>query len=87
MADSVKKQIAQLLLERFPDYDPVVALAEIAQDKETPLDLRVRCHESVAKYVHPQLRAVDVRSTRDPEEVEGLDIEVIGKDGETVVRH
>lgn len=57
-------ELAELLQARFgPDYSPVLALAEIGNDEAVPLDLRVRCLESVAPYMHAKRAPV-----RDPAE-------------------
>ena len=54
----------QLLMHRlrreFPNYHPVVELARIANDLGNSVDVRKDAHKEVAKYVTPQLKAVDV---------------------------
>lgn len=54
-----KKQLADLVAEKFPSYDPILALIEVALDQETPLDMRVRCHSEVAPFIRPRLRMLD----------------------------
>lgn len=54
-----KNTVAAMLKEEFPDYDPLKSLIKIAQLTSTPLDIRVNCHKEVAKYIHPQLKAVE----------------------------
>ena len=63
MARSFKKEIGEMLGRLYPDYDPVAAMAAIAQDEDVDVSVRVRCHETVAKYIHPQLKAVVVDHT------------------------
>lgn len=48
--------------ERFglDNYDPAIALAEIACDQSNPLDLRLRAHSAILPYVRAQLKAVEV---------------------------
>jgi hypothetical protein len=40
--------------------DPVEALAKIADDRATPLDIRVTCYRELAGYLYPKRKAVDV---------------------------
>jgi hypothetical protein len=47
------------------DYDPVVSMAMIANDPNNPIDLRANCHDKVAKYVRPVLKAVEVTGNVD----------------------
>lgn len=42
------------------DYNPFEALIDIAQDKDTPLDLRLQAHKEMCKYHSPQLKSLDV---------------------------
>lgn len=48
------------LKREFPNYHPVVELARIANDPENDVKTRADAHKEVAKYVTPQLKAVDV---------------------------
>ena len=52
------------------DYDPVAQMAIIAVDMRNKQDVRVKCHDSVAQYVRPKLKSVEV--TTDPEALETL---------------
>lgn len=56
--------------EVIEDYDPVAQMAMIAVDRAVKLDVRVKCHDSVAQYVRPKLKSVEV--TTDPEAIETL---------------
>lgn len=68
------RDIQDLLKKACPGFDPVVAMARVAyygqfqtRDVETghvafikaSTDQRVNCLKEVAKYVHPQLKAVE----------------------------
>ena len=44
-------------------YNPIQALMEIAEDKDTPLKLKIDAHKELLKYYAPQLKAVDVNAT------------------------
>ena len=41
------------------DFDPLVALAGISQDKGTPLKLKVEALKELSQYFHPKRRAVE----------------------------
>lgn len=41
-------------------YDPLFALAEIASDEKVDVAIRVKAHADVARYIHPQKKAVEV---------------------------
>jgi hypothetical protein len=67
-----KRALISLLEDRFPDYQPVIEMAakahrisEIADqrpgDSMAQMDA-VNAHEKVAKYVTPQLKAIDLTS-------------------------
>jgi len=51
------------LIERlsghFPDYDPLVALAELALDPSVDLSMRLDCHKTLANYLYPKMRSVE----------------------------
>lgn len=55
------KEIAELLKEKYPDYHPIIALAEIANNKKNDLSLRLQANKEVAKYICPQLKSIDVK--------------------------
>ena len=51
-------------LERlFPDYHPVIEMARQANDPEVSQELRFAANKEVAKYVTPQLRAIELTGT------------------------
>jgi hypothetical protein len=55
--------------------DPIAGMAAIAMDKKADLGLRARMYAELAKYLHPQRRAVDNRI-----------VDADGNDREIVVR-
>ena len=52
-------ELTELLEKQFPGYDPVVQLAGFANDEANELALRAQCAKEVAKYVRPQLKAIE----------------------------
>lgn len=61
---------AQTLREKVndavPGYDPIVAIAEIANDPSTPVAVRLDCHRDVARYMVPQVKAVEITTEDQP---------------------
>lgn len=55
-----KRALMALLDEKFPGWHPVVQMAEIANDQTVGLQDRFAAAKEVAKYVTPQLKAVDL---------------------------
>ena len=58
----------KLLQERMDElghenYDPVIAMAEIALNDDHPIELRFRAHAEVAQYVRTKCRAPAVSQT------------------------
>ena len=52
-------ELVELLAERFPGYDPVAAMAEMANDPSLDDSLRLSASKEVAKYCRPQLKAIE----------------------------
>jgi uncharacterized ubiquitin-like protein YukD len=47
--------------KRYPNYHPILAIVDIAHDKDCPLDLQFNCHKTVAKYIEPELKSIEVK--------------------------
>ena len=56
-------ELVELLAERFPGYDPVAAMAEMANDTSLDDSLRLSASKEVAKYCRPQLKAIEHSTT------------------------
>jgi hypothetical protein len=56
-----KNRVALLakLEDSFPTYDPLLALAELAQDASVDLSVRLDCHKTLANYLYPKMRSVE----------------------------
>lgn len=54
-----RRELLELLQEKYPGYDPVIAMAEIAHTTENET-LRFQAHREVAKYTRPRLKTVNV---------------------------
>jgi hypothetical protein len=55
-----KASLLAMMQDRWPDYHPVMAMADIANDDAVDLDLRFSAHKEVAQYVAPKLKAVEL---------------------------
>jgi len=63
----VSAQTLRMKVDReVPGYDPVVAIAAIANDPTTPVAVRLECHRDVAKFLVPQVKAVEVTTDDQP---------------------
>ena len=59
------KALSEMLKDRFPDYHPVIALAEIGNDMQNDTAVRLHAHKEVAKDICPQLKSIEVADTTD----------------------
>ena len=60
-----KRALYALLAERFPGWHPVVQMAEMANDPDLMHEQRFNAAKEVAKYIVPQLKAVDMSQDSD----------------------
>lgn len=68
LSEAVKSTKEQLN-EHCPGFIPVVFLAKVAMDENNSIEVRVTAAKEVAKYVSPQLKAVETKDTTDLERV------------------
>lgn len=47
------KELLEMLNEKYPGYHPVMAMAEIANNKKNDLSLVFQANKEVAKYICP----------------------------------
>ena len=55
-----RKELNELMKERFPNWHPVIGMAEIANDETLEVDIRLSAMKEVSKYIAPQLKAIEV---------------------------
>lgn len=53
-------ELLELLKKQYPKYNPVLQMAEIAQDEEVEMSLRIQCAKEVAQYLFPKRKAVEL---------------------------
>ena len=54
-----RKDLLTQMNALFPDYHPVIAMAKIANDETKDENIRFQAHKECAKYIAPQLRAIE----------------------------
>lgn len=73
MADDILKSLAsknkllQLMHTKYPGYHPLMSILEIAMDENVEQDYRLRldCHKTIANYVAPTLKSLEVQGEID----------------------
>lgn len=61
---AMQQRLSQQLAQRHgPDWDPVLRLAEIAENPDWPKSLRIDALKTVAKYVRPQYQSIPDQNT------------------------
>lgn len=46
---------------KYPGYHPILAMVDIAHDDKASLELQYNCHKTVAKYIEPELKSIEVK--------------------------
>jgi len=59
----IQDRLKRKAIKGGEDYDPVVAMAEIATNQNNPVEVRLMAHSKVAKFVHAEVKPIEV----DPE--------------------
>ena len=54
-----KQALIALLQAKYPGYQPVVSMADIANDESNDLLMRFNAHKEIAQYIVPKLKAVE----------------------------
>jgi len=67
-----KRAIIRLLDEKFPGWNPLVQLAETANDASVDRTLRDNAAREVAQYITPKLKAIEVENTGQGTDLAGL---------------
>lgn len=58
---SRRDHLLGLIQKEYPSYHPLVSIARIAHHNEAGLDLQFKCHQTIAKYVEPELKSIEVK--------------------------
>ena len=60
------KALKERVADAIPGYDPIVSIAQIANDQTVPIAVRLECHRDVARYTTPQVKATEITSDDQP---------------------
>lgn len=63
MSAAQKNAILAMIREKYPEYHPLVALADMAHQAGMEDRIRFQCHQTIAKYVEPELKSIEVKGT------------------------
>ena len=53
--------LVSMLHAEFPNYHPLLSIARIAHHQDADLKLQFECHKTIAKYLEPELKSVEVK--------------------------
>ena len=93
MSDSPDQSRRDMLLgmvqKEFPSYHPLISIARIAHHGDADLKLQFECHKTIAKYLEPELKSVEVKGDIREEkvvrvslfDVEDVEVRVQGEAG------
>jgi hypothetical protein len=56
--------ILTMIQQEYPGYHPLMAIAKMAHESNDD-KVQLRCHETLAKYVAPELKSIEIRPPRD----------------------
>ena len=54
-----KATLKERLDRAYPGYDPILALANMANDDSLDPSMRLDCHKIIASYIHPKMRPIE----------------------------
>ena len=57
---AARTALGRFIASRYPDYDPVVAMLELATEPLTDDKLRFQAHKEIASYLYPKLKQVEI---------------------------
>ncbi len=55
----LSETLHERLKEKYPNYDPVERMIEIALDEDNAIELRFTANKEVAQYIYPKKKAVE----------------------------
>ena len=55
--------LQERIAQRYPGWDPVEAMAEIAQDDTNDVMIRLAALKEIAQYIHPKRKAIEHTGT------------------------
>lgn len=63
--DNPGEGILALIRTKYPGYHPLMSIVDLAHEtgEDVSPDLRFKCHATIARYITPELKSVEVRAT------------------------
>lgn len=56
-----KSPLLASIREHYPGYHPLLSIAHLAHNPETDYRLQFDCHKTIAKYIEPELKSLEVK--------------------------
>lgn len=53
--------LVTMIQAEFPNYHPLLSIARLAHHPDADLRLQYECHKTIAKYVEPELKSIEVK--------------------------
>jgi hypothetical protein len=60
-APTRREMLLGMLQKEYPSYHPLISIARIAHNEEADLKTQLECHKTIAKYVEPELKSIEVK--------------------------
>ena len=64
-----KQALRERLSSLYPDYDPILAMVEMANDNTLEPSMRLDCHKTIANYIHPKMRSIEHIVEEEPQPI------------------
>lgn len=71
--------LLEMIQRKYPDYHPIMALADMAHRPTISPEIELQCHKSIADYITPKVKSVEVKQRDDRRRVT---ISMFGEDTE-----
>jgi hypothetical protein len=56
-------RLLEMLQDKTPNYHPLIAMLDMASDDKMEDQIVFNCHKEIARYIEPQLKAVEHRGS------------------------
>lgn len=53
-------QLLEMIQEKYPDYHPLMAVADIANQDDSTIGQKMEASKTVLKYTLPELKSIDI---------------------------
>lgn len=82
LTSNYRQSIAQQIIEdKYPNFNPLVSLAEMALDEHMKPEIRLGALKEVAQYLYPKLKSTEIKMEDDtPSRFTGVKLNVVRAD-------